>query len=113
MRTSVLTAAAMGLLLVSSTTAKAQFAGLQTLDANTGASPLVHKTGRRSRRNGRIAAGVVAGVVGAIAVHELHRSARRREARRWSRHQRNCRRWLRWCRNGSDRACWRYDNRCY
>jgi len=62
---------------------------------------------RRGRRRGRgvaIGAGVALGVLGAIAASEAHARNRR--------YERRCRRWRRQCYNGSDRACWRYDNRC-
>ena len=109
---SLTTAAVTALLLAGTTTAQAQMAGLHSLDAIAGNSGLVQKTGRRSRRNGRIAAGVALGVIGAIAAAEIYKSQRNRHERRWSRHRRSCNRWLRWCRNGDDRACWRYDSRC-
>lgn len=113
MHRTMMMAAALTLLMAGSTAAKAQFSGLEALGVDAGTANLVHQTGRRSRRNARIAAGVVAGVAGAIAINELYRSERRREARRWSRHRRNCRRWLRLCEYGSDRSCWRYDTRCH
>ena len=105
-------AALTAFLLVGAATAQAQTAGLHALAGIAGKSDLVQKTGRRSRRNGRIAAGVALGVIGTIAATEIHRSERRRRDREWSRHRRNCNRWQRWCRNGNDRACWRYDTRC-
>ena len=109
---SLTTAAVTAFLLVSTTTAQAQMAGLHVLDVIAGQSDLIQKTGRRSRRNGRIAAGVALGVIGAIAAAEICRRGSNRRERRWSRHRRSCNRWLRWCRNGNDRACWRYDTRC-
>ncbi len=109
---SLTSAALTAFFLIGTTTAQAQIAGLHALDAVAGKSDLVQKTGRRSRRNGRIAAGVALGVIGAIAASEIHRSERNRRERRWSRHRRSCNNWLRWCRKGNDRACWRYDSRC-
>lgn len=85
-------------------------------------SPLIHKTQRRgrvrrgrgrfrgSRRRGRrgrgaaIGAGIAIGVLGAIAASEAHAAERR--------HRRRCNRWRRQCYNGSDRACWKYEDRC-
>lgn len=60
--------------------------------------------GRRRGRRGRgaaVGAGIALGVLGAIAASEAHAS-----------HRRRCRRWRRQCYNGSDRACWKYDDRC-
>lgn len=78
--------------------------------ADTGTN-LVEKVGRRGRvrRGVGIGAGIVTlGILGAIAADRAH--ARDRYYRDDYRHQ--CRRWRRWCRNGDDRACWRYDSRC-
>jgi hypothetical protein len=43
-------------------------------------------------------------VLGAIAASEAYARERR--------HERRCRRWRRQCYNGSDRACWKFDDRC-
>jgi hypothetical protein len=89
--------------------AGAQMSGLKSLDnATTG---LIHKTGKRSRRNGRIAAGVALGILGAAAAASSAH-AYDEEYYRESRHERRCRRWRRWCHDGEHRACWKYDNRC-
>jgi len=70
---------------------------------------LIHKTGRRGRR---VAAGIALGILGAAAIASQARSHHYdRDDRSW-RHERRCNRWRRWCRNGEDRACWKFDNRC-
>ena len=62
--------------------------------------------GRRGRRGRGVAigAGVALGVLGAIAASEAYARERR--------HERRCRCWRRQCYNGSDRACWKFDDRC-
>ena len=104
-------ATAVAVMLISGTSTQAQMAGLQSFDTVAGKSDLVQKTGKRSHRNGAVAAGIALGVLGAAAAAHAHRDNHYRD-RRWSRHKRNCRRWRRWCHHGDDRACWRYDNRC-
>lgn len=60
--------------------------------------------GWRRGRGVAIGAGVALGVLGAIAASEAYARDRRYESR--------CHRWRRQCYNGSDRACWRFENRC-
>lgn len=98
-------------LIVAAAPASAQMSGqisgfksLETTIAATGPA-LIHKT---SRRRGRIAAGVALGVLGIIAAGQ----ARAHYIDRDNRYEKQCRRWRRWCREGEDRACWKYDNRC-
>lgn len=80
-----------------------------------GASEL-HQVGRRSRRRKRrlaTGAAIAIGVLGAAAAaRAYHDDDDGYRDRRWRRHERRCRRWRRWCRDGEDRACWKYDNRC-
>lgn len=103
---------AAAVLVAGAAPAQAQFSGLSSAEALAGTSNLVQKTGRRARRNRRIAAGVALGVLGAVAATHYYQSQQYQRERRYWRHQRRCQRWLRWCRNGSDRSCWRYDTRC-
>ena len=70
--------------------------------------------GRRHRGRG-VGTGVAIGlgVLGAIAAGSA--AAERRDYDddddRYE-HRRRCRRWFRHCEDGSERACWRYENRC-
>ena len=51
-----------------------------------------------------LGAGVALGVLGAIAASEAY--ARERH------YERQCRSWRRQCYNGSDRACWKFEDNC-
>jgi hypothetical protein len=64
---------------------------------------------RRWRRGLGIGAGLLTlGIIGAIASDRAY-------SRRYYYDdvpRRRCRRWRRWCRDGNDRACWKFDTRC-
>lgn len=67
----------------------------------------VRRGARRGSRVGKgvaIGAGVALGVLGAIAASEAYARERR--------YERQCRSWRRQCYNGSDRACWKFEDNC-
>ena len=67
---------------------------------------IIHKTGRKGRR---IAGAIALGLIGAAVIAGSARASRYDHA---DRYERRCNKWRRWCRNGEDRACWKYENRC-
>jgi hypothetical protein len=94
---------------VSAAPASAQMPALKSLDTATTESGIVHKTGRR----GRVAAGIVLGIVGAAIANHAYGYSQPDYEESWEeRHERRCRRWRRACNRGHDRACWKYDDRC-
>ena len=123
MKRSMLAVTALAFSLTTFTPAQAGFVGSVAPvmpSAKTSAdSGVIHKVGRRWRRGGRgaaIGAGIITlGILGAIAAS---RRAKARdydyyeEEERYYEHRDRCERWRRACRNGHDRACWRFDTRC-
>jgi hypothetical protein len=107
--------AAAGRLAMSQSNAYAGMPGLAgpaaTINTDDG---LVHKTGRRGRR---IATGVAIGlgILGVIAASRAARAhdyrAHDYDDREW-RYERRCRRLRQRCLEGSDRACFKFDNHC-
>lgn len=112
MKTSFATAAATASLMMLAAQSPAlagPMTGIAKIDAAPAESTLVHKTGRRGRR---IAAGVALGLIGAVAaahIYDRHYSRRRHYEPSY---ESRCDRWRRWCYNGSDQACWKFENRC-
>ena len=104
----ILVSSTAAVMLLNATSVQAQIVGLKSAEPlSAGQSELVHKVGRRGRRNGAVAAGVALGVLG-IAAAAASASARDDV----SPHERRCNRWRRWCRDGEREACWKFDNRC-
>ncbi len=54
--------------------------------------------------------GVVAGVAIGLGILGIVAAASRASAA--EEHARQCRRWLARCEDGSERSCWKFDNRC-
>ena len=99
---------AAALLVTMQAPAQAQMAGIAMLKGPAAASDIVHKTGSKRRRAGRVAAGVALGVLGVIAASQAH-AHRRYEAER---HERRCYSWYRKCNRGSEYACFKYESKC-
>jgi Ni/Co efflux regulator RcnB len=112
MKKIIATAAIAATIAVSASPASAQMSGFKSMNPAASADNLIEKTGRRGRRGRRIGAGIALGLIGAavIAGHASRHGDYYED--RYSRHERRCNRWRRWCRNGEDRACWKYENRC-
>jgi hypothetical protein len=70
---------------------------------------LVHKTGRR--HDGKVAAGIALGLLGAAAL-AASSSRAAAEERYESRYERRCRRWQYRCEDGDFRSCRKFDRRC-
>lgn len=104
-------AAAATVIIAAGAPAQAQMSGFKSIAPAAGESQIIHKTGRRGRRGRRVAGAIALGLIGAAIVAGGARAHYDHDYR-YSRHQRRCNRWRRWCRNGEDRACWKYDNRC-
>lgn len=95
--------------------AEAQLSGFKSLDASasgsaSGSAQIIHKTGRRGRRGRHVAGAIALGLIGAAVIAGSARASH--YDRGYSRHENVCRKWHRWCREGDDRACWKYDDRC-
>lgn len=83
--------------------------------------PSVSSQGHVHRTDGgdaAFAAGVAVGVLGGLAVPRAPRRyyydapPRSARYRRYRKYRRLCREWRWMCRDGSERACWKYDERC-
>ena len=108
MKKIIASAAIITIAAFSAAPASAQMSGFKNISATTASSTIIHKTGRR----GRVAAGIALGLIGAAVISSHARASYYDRDDREFRHERRCRRWRHWCRNGEDRACWKYDNRC-
>ena len=89
--------------------ASAQISGFKNLGPATTTDTMIHKTGRRG---GRIAGAIALGLIGAAVIAGNARATHYDPGDPYDRYDGRCTRWRRWCRNGEDRACWKYDNRC-
>lgn len=132
MKNPVLIAAAAGAALSFLTFAPAAQAAMtgmssvpaQAAEVEANGQGLVETVGRRGRhvrRGVAIGAGIVTlGVLGALAAKEARANryygsryyGDRHYYRSYPSYGSQCHRWRRWCRNGNDRACWKFDTRC-
>ena len=101
-------AVAAATLIAAQLPANAQMSGFTAMAAaQPTTNPDLHKTSRKGRR---VAGAIALGLIGAAVIAGSARASYYDDGE--SRHERRCRNWRRWCRDGEDRACWKFENRC-